>query len=62
MIHVGVDLHQRFCYMTAMEARGKVVQAGPVTNERAAASAVPSGLVKTERNITPGIPLVDPAT
>jgi hypothetical protein len=20
MIHVGVDLHQRFCYMTALEA------------------------------------------
>lgn len=36
MIHVGVDLHQRFCYMTAVEARGKVVQAGPVTNEAAA--------------------------
>ena len=36
MIHVGVDLHQRFCYMTAVEARGKVVQAGPVTNEKAA--------------------------
>ena len=36
MIHVGVDLHQRFCYMTAMEARGKIVQAGPVTNERLA--------------------------
>jgi transposase len=33
MIHVGVDLHQRFCYMTALEARGKVVQAGAVTNE-----------------------------
>ncbi len=26
MIHVGVDLHQRFCYMTALEARGKIVQ------------------------------------
>src|SRR6266700_1938102 len=36
MIHVGVDLHQRFCYMTALEARGKIVQAGPVTNERLA--------------------------
>lgn len=36
MIHVGVDLHQRFCYMTALEARGKVVQAGAVSNERAA--------------------------
>ena len=36
MIHVGVDLHQRFCYMTAVEARGKIVQAGPVANEKAA--------------------------
>src|ERR1700688_1426846 len=36
MIHVGVDLHQRFCYMTALEARGKMLQAGPVTNERVA--------------------------
>lgn len=36
MIHVGVDLHQRFCYMTALEARGKVVQAGPVSNEKGA--------------------------
>ena len=23
MIHVGVDLHQRFCYMTALDSRGK---------------------------------------
>src|ERR1700690_115176 len=36
MIHVGVDLHQRFGYMTALEARGKMLQAGPVTNERVA--------------------------
>jgi transposase len=36
MIHVGVDLHQRFCYMTAMEARGKIVQAGPVSNDKQA--------------------------
>jgi len=36
MIHVGVDLHQRFCYMTAMEASGKIVQAGAVRNEKAA--------------------------
>jgi len=36
MIHVGVDLHQRFCYMTALEARGKILEAGPVTNEGAA--------------------------
>src|SRR5271157_2492892 len=36
MIHVGVDLHQRFCYITVMEARGKIVQAGPVSNEKLA--------------------------
>ena len=36
MIHVGVDLHQRFCYMTVLEARGKIVQSGPVTNQKAA--------------------------
>jgi transposase len=36
MIHVGVDLHQRFCYITVMEARGKIVQAGPVTNQKLA--------------------------
>lgn len=36
MIHVGVDLHQRFCYMTALEARGKIVQSGPVANEKLA--------------------------
>lgn len=36
MIHVGVDLHQRFCYMTVLDARGKIVEAGPVTNEKLA--------------------------
>ena len=36
MIHVGVDLHQRFCYMTVLEARGKIIQSGPVTNEKLA--------------------------
>lgn len=36
MIHIGVDLHQRFCYMTVLEARGKILQAGPVTNEKLA--------------------------
>ena len=36
MIHVGVDLHQRFCYMTALGARGKLLQAGPVDNEAGA--------------------------
>ena len=36
MIHVGVDLHQRFCYMTVLEARGKIIQSGPGTNEKLA--------------------------
>ena len=36
MIHLGVDLHQRFCYMTALDARGKILQAGQVTNEKGA--------------------------
>ena len=36
MIHVGVDLHQRFCYMTALDARGKALQAGAVENQRLA--------------------------
>ena len=36
MIHVGVDLHQRFCYMTVLEASGKMVQSGTVSNERLA--------------------------
>ena len=36
MIHVGVDLHQRFCYMTALDARGRLIQAGQVRNEEAA--------------------------
>jgi hypothetical protein len=34
MIHIGVDLHQRFCYMTAVNASGKAVQAGAVENQR----------------------------
>jgi transposase len=36
MIHVGVDLHQRFCYMTVLDARGKMLQAGTVDNEKRA--------------------------
>lgn len=36
MIHVGVDLHQRFCYMTALNTRGKVMGAGAVSNEKSA--------------------------
>lgn len=33
MIHVGVDLHQRFCYMTAVDSMGRSLKAGAVPNE-----------------------------
>src|SRR6185437_15561491 len=36
MIHVGVDLHQRFCYMTAVDATGRQLKQGPVANEERA--------------------------
>ena len=36
MIHAGVDIHQRFCYVTALEARGKTIRPGPVNNEQLA--------------------------
>jgi transposase len=39
MIHVGVDLHQRFCYMTALDSRGKQLNAQAVPNETAALQA-----------------------
>jgi len=32
MIHVGADLHERFCYMTALDATGRAVKSGPVPN------------------------------
>jgi len=31
--HVGVDLHQRFCYLTAVDASGKTCKQGQVVNE-----------------------------
>ncbi|HTP44537.1 MAG TPA: IS110 family transposase [Candidatus Acidoferrum sp.] len=33
MIHVGVDLHQRFCYVTAVKTSGEVVMQRSVMNE-----------------------------
>lgn len=39
MIHVGVDLHQRFCYMTALDSRGRQLNAQAVANEAAALRA-----------------------
>jgi transposase len=33
MIHVGVDLHQRFCYCTAVKASGEVIAQRSVANE-----------------------------
>ena len=37
--HVGVDLHQRFCYLTAVNASGKVCKQGQVANEGSALRA-----------------------
>lgn len=37
--HVGVDLHQRFCYLTAVDASGKTCRQGQVVNEAAALRA-----------------------
>jgi transposase len=34
--HVGVDLHQRFCYLTAVDASGKTRKQGQVVNEGSA--------------------------
>jgi hypothetical protein len=33
MTHVGVNLHRDFCYMTALDATGQSLKAGPVANE-----------------------------
>lgn len=33
MIYIGVDLHRRFCYMTAMDATGQIVDQRKVANE-----------------------------
>lgn len=37
--HVGVDLHQRFCYLTAVDASGKRYRQGQVVNQEAALRA-----------------------
>lgn len=34
--HVGVDLHQRFCYLTAVDASGKLRKQGQVVNDASA--------------------------
>jgi hypothetical protein len=36
MTHVGVDLHQRFCYLTAVDASGKKIKQSQGVNEGAA--------------------------
>jgi len=36
MIHIGVDLHRTFCYVTALDANGKVLLQGRINNEREA--------------------------
>src|SRR6266851_7867447 len=37
--HIGVDLHQRFCYLTAVDASGKCYRQGQVINEAGALRA-----------------------
>jgi transposase len=37
--HIGVDLHQRFCYLTAMDASGKKLKQSQIVNEGAALRA-----------------------
>jgi transposase len=37
--HIGVDLHQRFCYLTAVDASGKLYRQGQVVNQEAALRA-----------------------
>ena len=37
--HVGVDLHQRFCYLTAVDASGRLIRQGQVVNDGAALRA-----------------------
>ncbi len=39
MTHVGVDLHQRFCYLTAVDASGTRLKQSQVVNEGAALRA-----------------------
>lgn len=36
MIHVGVDLHQRFCYITALDSIGRQLNAQAVADEAGA--------------------------
>lgn len=36
MIHLGVDLHRTFCYVTALDANGTVLHQGRIDNQRAA--------------------------
>ena len=37
--HIGVDLHQRFCYLTAVDASGKRLKQSQVVNDGAALRA-----------------------
>jgi len=42
--HVGVDLHQRFCYLTAVDASGKLLRQGQVANQAVALQGWLGGL------------------
>jgi hypothetical protein len=44
MIHIDVDLHQLFCYMTALDARGHIVRLGRLANDIVGLQAYSAGL------------------
>ena len=35
MVHIGVDIQQRFCYLTPLDARGQILWQGWLTNDAA---------------------------
>jgi len=49
MIHIGVDLHRTFCYVTALDANGKVLHQGRINNEREAIQRYLSGWPEAPR-------------
>src|SRR5713101_2807608 len=55
MIYIGVDLHLRFCYMTALDASGALLRRGPVANDgdslRGYFTAVKESFKKEEVNV-----------
>src|ERR1700676_711654 len=49
--HIGADLHQRFCYLTAVNASGVVLRQGQVVNESGALQAWLRGLARPRQGV-----------